>query len=325
MAEFREVLRDGSVGRILTLLAVNSSDGTFQVAVVGKQPGWMFKFDKVRSPILKRLKTIGGVEFWSFTGLVAGDKLTLHDPSTKTDKSYWLSITTVTADRHESQRANGTLPRSKIFNSVLLDAFGAEQRQPSIKESEWLSATETALRLLSVNAAGKVLTQSLFFAPNSEEITICADPMNWTSSKIDAGRQTRGKTLVITPQNFTGRFPGEYPDAVLFHELCHVLEYGYDGYAASANSKTNEHNLNFGTGDFFSITASNIYLSIAHRKLRADWSTEREMPLTYSNKNTGAANFARDFSSHFDSFARRQPHMRIAFAGIHAPWNPFRI
>ncbi len=244
------------------------------------------------------------VRYFYLRGLKAGDRIAAFLPTDSGGGQYtsWLPIKFVRGDHFAKQRATGTLPRSVHKSNFILDPHGAEQRKPPVKEADWTKAIEANLARIKGTFIGVEVLNAI-----TKDVTIAP----FLESRLNAY-----SSVTFTPQQWNGNGAGNRADEVLLHELVHIVDGNFGGYA---NHPTD--GLKWDGSDFLTVTVANMYSSLIGRPLRKDHQGFGTMPDGYRLmpavfKNAQAANFT--------SVKTRLPGFYSAMAAINCPWNPFK-
>jgi hypothetical protein len=285
----------------LTELSLFDPNATAAIAVWGMPDNSEVLAENNDAFAAQEYRKQGHLRFYYLRGLKAGDRIAAFLP-TGGQFTGWLPIKFVKGDKFAKQRAAGTLPRSKHKTNFTLDPHGSAQRHPSVPEDVWLRTVDETILKIKGNPIGREVLGGLI-----KEITIA--PYIPADANANSG-------VVFTPQTWRGAAAGDRADEVLFHEFVHVLENNFGGYT---NHPTD--GLVFSGTDFLTVTATNLYSSIAGRPLRKDHAGFAPLPAVYASN---AANYRAAYAANFASIRSRLPAYFRAFAASAAPWNPFK-
>lgn len=300
-------------------LSLFDMNGTASISVWRVSPHWKLKV-RSRNPrfVAQAYSTQGDLTSFYLRGLIAGDEVAVFDLDDK-QQTAWLPIKFVAGDRQVSNRDSGNLPRSKHKENFILDAYGAEQRHPPIKEADWLREVEAAIEKMRRNQVGQIVTDAV-------RVTVMIRPTILTlavgetkAERIEPGNENSDTFIVFTPQEWKGLLPSTSADETLLHELCHVVDQMFANYLDHSGD-----GLQFDRAEFFAITVTNVYSSMVGRPLRADHRGHRPMPSLYANASNGAAKFRANHDRNFTTISTRLPTVARNLASVSAPWNPFK-
>jgi hypothetical protein len=282
-------------------LSLKDPNGTCAVGVWGMPAGSKVKAEANHSFVAGEYKSHHPeVRFFYLRGLRAGDNIAAFLPAGGQYTS-WLPIKFVRGDHHAKQRKTGTLPRSIHKSNFILDPHGAEQRKPPVKEADWTKAIEANLAKIKGNHLGAAILALI-----TKDITIAP----FISSELNAN-----SSVTFTPQQWPGNGAGNRADEVLLHELIHVVDSNFSGYADQTDG------LQWDKSDFLTVTVSNMYSSMIGRPLRKDHHGFRTMPDGY---RLMPAVFKTAQAANFTNVKTRLPGLFNTLASSIAPWNPFK-
>ncbi len=287
----------------LTSLSLRHTNGTASMGVWGISQGYTVRAENNPRFVSARTRLVGIVGHFYLTGLVKDDKIAAFDGSGN-QQTAWLPITFSAGDKGQS-----VVIQSKQFTNVKLDARGSNQGFYPMAEQDWLDWVERCLTVIKRNPVGQTVLATL-----AANVTIV--PFLPNDRNADANAATN--TIRFTPKAFGGFEPGARPNEILFHEFCHLADGGFGGYTNSVTPS-----FNFGGGDFFSVTATNVYIAkgAEKRALRHDWSTGfKAMAAPY---NSNAAAYRVALLANFNTFNGMRGALRSAMAAQGGPWNPF--
>ncbi len=291
----------------LTSLALRDANGTAAMGVWGISAAYTVQAENNPRFNADRIRLNGVVGHFMLRGLVKGDKIAAFDGA-GAQQTAWLPIAFSAGDKGAA-----VIKQSASFSNVKLDARGSNQGFFPMNEQDWLAWVERCLAVIKRNRVGAVVLASL----SAKAITIM--PFLPNDRNADADNTTN--VIRFTPKAFGGFEPGGRPNEVLFHEFCHLADGGFSAYT---NSMT--PSFNFGGADFFTVTATNVYIALGaeKRSLRHDWFTGlKPLAAPFNNGATGAAAYRTLLLSNFAAFAGIRPNLGTAIRGLGGAWNPF--
>ncbi len=221
---------------------------------------------------------------------------------------------------------------------VIVESSRASQFASNIKLSpngmsitnrrKWLTDVEAAMKKVKNNPVGLIVLNNL-----KKDVLIKPDTVDTTCN----ASASPGITIVITfvdasidftPSLCIGANPGNAPDEILVHEFIHQVEDNFSDYKNAPNGVTSApmefgdpNNSKYGCPDFMTLTITNVYSSMAGRKLRKDHVLYSELPDVYKND---AQKYFLEFQLNFISLQKRRNAIYGQLKLATAPWNPFR-
>ena len=192
----------------------------------------------------------------------------------------------------------------------------------------WLREVEAALLKVKTNNVGLVVLNNL-----KKDVEIQPDTQDTSCNARANPDLTVVVTLItamieFTPSLCNGACPGDAPDEVLVHEFIHLVEDNYSEYKNAPNGATtvpmefgDPSNAKYGCPDFMTLTITNVYSSMAGRKLRKDHVGFLELPDVYKND---PQKYFQEFKGNFDSLKDRRPAMYGQLKVATSLWNPFK-
>lgn len=296
-----------------TKLPLYDKNGTAAIAVWAANSKWKVQTE-AQSPrfLAEHYRQDGLVAYFHMRGLILNDKIAAFDEN-GAQQTAWMPINYAAGDRGTS-----VVRKSTTYNYVTLDARGSNQGHVPMVEEDWLDWVERCLVVIKSNLVGNALMTSTNIV--NQKITIFPD------ANAD---QNADSSIRFTPRKFGSDFrPGARPNEILFHEFCHRAEFNFSGYSdvvapsGASGPLTADDTFIFKSQDFFSVTASNVYCSLAKRPLRRDWFTGfLPMPKKYADSSALYASFFKD---NMNSFKSRHGSLFSAIGAVSTPWNPFK-
>lgn len=285
----------------ISSLSLKDANGTCAIGVWGMPAKSTVQASDNPRFVAGKYHQVGHVQCFYLRGLKAGDEIAAFLPTGERYTS-WLPIKFVRGDHLAKQRKAGTLPRSAHKSNFILDSHGSLQRKPAVKEADWTKAVEANIAKIKANAIGAGILGGLV-----RDITITPH----ISSELNAN-----SAVNFTPQQWNGNAAGNRADEVLLHELIHVLENNFSGYADNPAD-----GLKWDDSDFLTVTVTNMYQSMLGRPLRKDHHGFNVLPANYK---TNPATFKAAQAANFTSVQTRLPAYFRIWAASSAPWNPFK-
>ncbi len=290
----------------LTQLKLLSANGEAAIGVWGIGGNWTIRAKNNPRFDANRFRLHGIIGHFMLRGLLTGDEIAAFDGG-GAQQTAWSRVALSTGDKGAS-----VIRQSQAFPAVRLDARGSRQGFWPMPEQEWLSWVERCLDVIKRNPVGSRVVASV-----SGAITIM--PFLPNDKNADANCSTR--VIRFTPKAFGGFEPGARPNEVLFHEFCHLADGCFSSYANSATPS-----FQFGGADFFTVTATNVYIALGAEKrpLRHDWGTGfKRLAAPYDAPGTGAPLYRQALLANFQTFATNQPTLNQSIRALGGPWNPF--
>lgn len=239
-------------------------------------------------------------------GLVKGDNIAAFDASGR-QQTAWLPVTFSAGDKGQS-----VIMTNKQFANVKLDARGSNQGFFPMAEQDWLNWVERCLAVIKLNTVGRTVVGAV-----TANVTIV--PFLPNDQNADANSSTN--TIRFTPKTFGGFQPGARPNEVLFHEFCHLADGNFGSYINSLSPS-----FNFGGSDFFSVTATNVYVAKGAEKrlMRHEWQSGfTALSAPFNIGAVGAAAYRTLLLTNFTTFQSIRPALNAAVRAQGGSWNPF--
>lgn len=303
IAKFSVISWNGAARVVAWGLPAKATDAEYMIAHTDTGYNGI---DSLRSEIsggpYKDLKT------FTVSGLLAGDKIAIFRNSnfgTPFDPNWVrhsapVEVASVAADTTAKQLAQGKLPPYANNSNIKLYPFGSLQRKRPLPEADWLRGVRNTLDTIFANALGKRIIQMI-----RSELII----RPWIPAYANALSDVH-----FTAQDFpSGQGPCADADAVLFHELIHVLERNYAGYS-------DKNGFRFDKADFMSVNATNVYSCLKGGGLRKDHKNFEHLPAEYFSN---PRKHFDDLKENYDLAKAWSPLLYQTVGDMSRLWNPF--